>query len=412
KAIPVVAYQTQRNGTVRTAQAMHLSEWIFGIKLQPSPIPAAGAGTSGKTQQLPGRPGQEYEAGEWSESSEFEHTPYPLLSREAESENQVGQFGIGMRKQVTDTQLIPFRWICSISATRIVTTPTHTERRGLAPAGTGLLISPCHVLTAAHVLRDVDKDERGSVTAEYQAETVQVTPGRDGDSGRPFGTCDVKSYVLHPKWDPKVGDPRTDYALITLDSCVGDRKFLNLQGQALGFWPLAVPPVAVRAGLIGSEVLTAGYPQSKNKQMWCFSGRASTGSPQQDNAVLHSQQGPAEWVRRNALFHLFADAEKGQSGSPVWVPYQGKRYVVGIMVDAQNQFNTAVTINDDVIRQIQSGTGQSGSAHEVGHGIEALAEEVEFASDREQASGPWAEVPYTAHSETLESLEEREDPPP
>ena len=38
KAIPVAAYQTQRNATVRTAQAMHLSDWVFGI-----PVSAAAA---------------------------------------------------------------------------------------------------------------------------------------------------------------------------------------------------------------------------------------------------------------------------------------------------------------------------------------------------------------------------------
>src|SRR5262245_38699690 len=38
EAIPVRAYQTKRNATVRTAQAMHLSDWVFGI-----PAPAAAA---------------------------------------------------------------------------------------------------------------------------------------------------------------------------------------------------------------------------------------------------------------------------------------------------------------------------------------------------------------------------------
>jgi len=33
RAIPVRAYQTQRNATVRTAQAIHLSDWIFGIPI-------------------------------------------------------------------------------------------------------------------------------------------------------------------------------------------------------------------------------------------------------------------------------------------------------------------------------------------------------------------------------------------
>jgi hypothetical protein len=50
KAIAVVAYQTQRNATVRTAQAMHLSDWVFGIPVPaatapagPSKVPTAGA---------------------------------------------------------------------------------------------------------------------------------------------------------------------------------------------------------------------------------------------------------------------------------------------------------------------------------------------------------------------------------
>ena len=30
--IPVKIYQTQRNATVRVAQALHLSDWIFGAK--------------------------------------------------------------------------------------------------------------------------------------------------------------------------------------------------------------------------------------------------------------------------------------------------------------------------------------------------------------------------------------------
>lgn len=41
KNIPVRIYQTRRNATVRTAQAIHLSEWIFGIPVQqpPGPVP-------------------------------------------------------------------------------------------------------------------------------------------------------------------------------------------------------------------------------------------------------------------------------------------------------------------------------------------------------------------------------------
>ena len=40
EAIPVRAYQTNRNATVRTAQAMHLSDWVFGIPVKPATRPA------------------------------------------------------------------------------------------------------------------------------------------------------------------------------------------------------------------------------------------------------------------------------------------------------------------------------------------------------------------------------------
>ena len=40
KAIPVREYQTKRNATVRTAQAMHLSDWVFGISVEPATRPA------------------------------------------------------------------------------------------------------------------------------------------------------------------------------------------------------------------------------------------------------------------------------------------------------------------------------------------------------------------------------------
>ena len=41
EAIPVRAFQTKRNATVRTAQAMHLSDWVFGIPVEPATRPAA-----------------------------------------------------------------------------------------------------------------------------------------------------------------------------------------------------------------------------------------------------------------------------------------------------------------------------------------------------------------------------------
>ena len=69
KAIPVEIYQTQRNATVRTAQAIHLSDWIFGNRLAPASQPEVEESDGwDKTQESAG----EGESGGDSEGLEFE----------------------------------------------------------------------------------------------------------------------------------------------------------------------------------------------------------------------------------------------------------------------------------------------------------------------------------------------------
>jgi V8-like Glu-specific endopeptidase len=409
KAIPVKIYQTQRNATVRTAQAMHLSEWIFGIAIPQAPPPAQSRSSSS----------HETNSHEANETREFENAAFPDISptrfREMETESELeaeaesGKFGLGTRKQVANTQEVPFRWICAIDATRIITTPSDTHRTGLAKAGTGLLISPCHVLTAAHVLKSVDKDERGSITAEQEAEMVQVTPGLDDGNKPAYGSFRVKSWVLHPDWNPKKEDPKTDYALLTLEKCAGDERFASLKGQPLGFWKVEVPPSAVRASLLGGEVMTAGYPESKNKEMWCFTGKVTAGA--QVDAMLIRNKQTEEWARKAATFHLTADAERGQSGSPVWVVRDGVRTVVGVLVDAGPQTNEAVTINEAVVRQLGTWMGQSSAAHEAQE-LETYSEG-SFEATTEHGHMVQVEGPrYPAEGETFEGFEEYEDEAP
>jgi V8-like Glu-specific endopeptidase len=401
KAIPVKIYQTKRNATVRTAQAMHLSEWIFGIPVMPIAQAPGNAGTAGSS-------GPQHESENAAFPGVFPETfSETEMETEGVQENESGKFGAGTRKRVPNTQEVPFCWICAIDATRIITTPTHTERTGLAKAGTGLLISPCRVLTAAHVLHSVEKDERGSVTSEQEAEIVQVTPALDNDNRPPYDRYKVKSWVLHPKWDPKKADPKTDYALITLEKCAGDERFANLKGRPLGYWKVEVPPSSVRAGLIGGEIVTAGYPESKNKEMWCFTGKATTGTAQGDSVVLQKKQGE-EWVRKSPTFHLTADAERGQSGSPVWAVRDGQRYLVGVLVDAGPKSNEAVTINEGVIQQLQTWMGQDSAAQEVPETVT----EGPFEFEAEHRVYLQTEGPPGAQNEMFEGLQEFEDEAP
>jgi hypothetical protein len=69
KAIPVAAYQTQRNATVRTAQAMHLSDWVFGIKVAPATRPEKSEEAEESEDQW-----AEAEADSYEGAVDFEHS--------------------------------------------------------------------------------------------------------------------------------------------------------------------------------------------------------------------------------------------------------------------------------------------------------------------------------------------------
>lgn len=284
------------------------------------------------------------------------------------TDEETGIIGADDRLHVTGTTAIPFRWICSVSVQRLVRRPSHDEKTGLAPAGSGVLISPRHVLTAAHVLHSVERSSDGSIAAEYEPLLVHVAPARDGSS-KPFGEVEAKSWAVHPKWDPKAPQARYDYALITLDTDIGNQKFKSLGNKPLGFWGSdqdgggtlinSLPSPLLRS-LIGTRVVTAGYPQSKKQEMWCAAGVFSTGSTRQDADLTRAGR-VEQWVGLNSVFKITADATEGQSGSPVWVVDNGKRYLIGIIEGAGQTYNDVVALKADVVSQIRTWMGLSGS---------------------------------------------------
>jgi len=81
KNIPVKIYQTMRNATVRTVQAMHLSEWIFGIPVPQPPAPAA-------QLQSPAGARSNHEI---PETGEFQHSSVinPYQEMELQTETQL-----------------------------------------------------------------------------------------------------------------------------------------------------------------------------------------------------------------------------------------------------------------------------------------------------------------------------------
>jgi hypothetical protein len=98
RAILVRAYQTQRNATVRTAQAMHLSDWVFGIKVEPASPPKVKE-LEGWDEELENRYGLDAELEEaegWGEAQEgFHDLDTELEEAEDWDEAQEGFYDLG-----------------------------------------------------------------------------------------------------------------------------------------------------------------------------------------------------------------------------------------------------------------------------------------------------------------------------
>jgi len=77
--------------------------------------------------------------------------------------------------------------------------------------GSGSLIDPKHVITAAHCVYDQ--------SAGY-AQTVEVAPAYENGS-KPYGSAFAVSYLLWSGWINS-GDHNQDLAVIELDRCIGE----------------------------------------------------------------------------------------------------------------------------------------------------------------------------------------------
>ncbi|MEQ8816095.1 MAG: trypsin-like serine protease, partial [Thalassobaculum sp.] len=191
--------------------------------------------------------------------------------------------------------------------------------------GTGAMISPDDVLTAAHVL--------WNPTYGY-AQNVRVIPGIDVGS-QPFGS--VNSSTLHVSeqyQDLRTSGSQTQYqhdvGIINLGTSIGD----------------STGTFAIQAnsghGLIGSSVTTAGYPGD-------FSGGLAQYTA--SGSVVYSEY--HDLIR----FSDTIDVAGGQSGSPMWVSLDGQLTAVGVLAGAGNSSNAGATITSDYYNLISGWTG-------------------------------------------------------
>jgi phosphatidylserine/phosphatidylglycerophosphate/cardiolipin synthase-like enzyme/V8-like Glu-specific endopeptidase len=264
-----------------------------------------------------------------------------------------GIIGGDNRRPVARAWDAPFRWICQISSRQ---RKNGTLQR-LGPAGTGLLISPRFVLTAAHLLRDSERDEHNQ-WVDSEAEQIMVTPAADSSqnesSRSPFGQHEALRWRLCPKYDPRDRSKhRFDYALIELKKPIGAAKYSLLGNQRLCFWGSeecggnTVLKILDPGQLAGVTAYSAGYPADLGggTRPYTAEGR------------LSSVNVPG----RPEVMNYDADGCPGQSGSPVWVELTGKRCLaglftkVGTVTDATTHRvtgNEAVRFSREVFQQI------------------------------------------------------------
>lgn len=242
-----------------------------------------------------------------------------VLVRAREFEEEV----IGDRdtRQQVDATRVPFRWICSL---KVRFRDPDTFDAVDFDAGTGLLISPRHVLTAAHNVYAQITGSKGAKD-KRKALLVWAYPGRNGDDNFPFGKAESESIAYLSKFESNL-DMRWDYALIKLKSAIGDQTFRSLGNQALGYWGSAsratgtlIQPLN-REFLTGKVVNVSGYPKNQNHTQWVAFDAVKDVSP-----TFKGQ-------RVNELITYLTDTSEGQSGAPVWLFFQntGKRCLVAV----------------------------------------------------------------------------------
>ena len=224
------------------------------------------------------------------------------------------------RQQVDPTRA-PFRWICSLKV-------RFRDPDSFDPvdfdAGSGLLISPRHVLTAAHNVFAQITGSKGTKD-KRKALLVWAYPGRTGDDKFPFGKAESESIAYLSKFTGSL-DVRWDYALIKLKTAIGDQKFKSLGNQTLGYWGSAthatgtlIQPLS-QAFMRGKIVNVGGYPKNRDHvQVVAFDAVKDIPPTVKGKAI-------------NELITYLTDTSEGQSGAPVWIffPKSGKRYLVAI----------------------------------------------------------------------------------
>ena len=230
----------------------------------------------------------------------------------------------------------PFGWICMVGSYF----PDPDLSGNLLPGfGTGILISPRHVLTAAHVLfADYLGSGKKPTPARNMAAKVVVAAGLHGKgrNNRKFlGKYDSKvqknmKILVPDEWKASEDNRNYDFALIDLGEDVSDVT-RGYWGGNQNYKITAINPVTSRK----RAIVSVGYPGIKIKQD-IYSQWKSLGET--DNSRTKKYQ-----KRFKNLIAHDALVYKGMSGGPIWTETKTSRSFVRNLV-AINSFGQEETV--------------------------------------------------------------------
>lgn len=294
------------------------------------------------------------------------------------------------RRRVEDTTRPPFRWICSLEVEfpEPVLYPLGTlEHPGkgwkdlkptLRGCGSGLLITPKHILTASHVIAGlkVVKDVRTGKPRfkMVPAKRVVAVPGRNEESkghSRPFGAYTSQQILVSPGFRSAMEVPvvkltkaqvrkalGSDFGIVALLENRNRKGATLLPGLNAGWWGelpnYGIRPIEgpFRRSLQRAKVNIGGYPGEK-AQIPCSVPWFST-----DRVV---EATPRSSGRPENLLFYQADTSAGMSGSPVWVRGKGgKYYLVAVHSSFLNyntgklsRVNVGALVTEGMVRQLR-----------------------------------------------------------